>query len=170
MSRKIPNKPFAATAEVKSTDTAKKTTSPATSRSKKAPTPVPAQAPVAPSSYRGGFQFIGLLLLIVLAGTAGYYGVPAVSQAINPTPVNRVTFNDTILNYQVGDTGRLVVSVQGEYTRNDVRWVSSDYSILDVDPGGNIFAKATGTVIIRAFVGNGSIQDTVVINVTEPSE
>ena len=93
-----------------------------------------------------------------------------VSQAINPTPVTRVDFNDTVLNYQVGDTGRLGVSVQGEYSRSDLKWVSSDYSILDVDQGGNVFAKAPGTVIIQAFVGDGSIKDTIVINVSLPSE
>lgn len=168
MSRKIPNKPFAASAEGK-TETSKKSTSPSSkprqSTASKAPTPA-----AATSSYRGGFQFLFILGLIALATAAGYYGVPAVTEAINPTPANRVSFNDTTLEYHVGDTGRIVVSVQGEYTRSDVKWVSSDLSIVDVDQGGNIFAKAPGTVIIRAFVGNGSIQDTVVINVSEASE
>jgi uncharacterized protein YjdB len=126
--------------------------------------------PVSESTYKAGFQFIVLLFIIALGGLAGYYGVPVVSQAINPTLVTRVDFNDTVLNYQVGDTGRLGVSVQGEYSRSDLKWVSSDYSILDVDQGGNVFAKAPGTVIIQAFVGNGSIKDTIVINVSLPSE
>lgn len=172
MSRKIPNKPFAASAEAKASETPKKTTSPTSSTRKKVAAAAPApQAPqVASHSYRGGFQFLFILVLIALAGAAGYYGVPVVRQAINPTPANRVVFNDTILNYQVGDTGRIVVTVQGEYSRSDVRWVSSDLSIVDIDQGGNIFAKAPGTVIIRAFVGNGSIQDTLIINVSQPSE
>lgn len=172
MGRKIPNKPFAASAEAKAPETPKKTTSPTSSTRKKAATaaPVTQAPPVAVNAYRGGFQFLAILLLIALAGAAGYYGVPVVRQAINPTPVNRVIFNDTILNYQVGNTGRIVVIVQGEYTQSDVRWVSSDFSIVDVDQGGNIFAKAPGTAIIRAFVGNGSVQDTIVINVSPPNE
>lgn len=172
MSRKIPNKPFAASAEAKAPESPNKNTSPTSSTRRKAAASAPApQAPqAASSSYRGGFQFLGILILIALAGAAGYYGVPVVRQTFDPTPENRVFFNDTILNYEVGNTGRIGVTVQGEYGRSDLRWVSSDYSVVDVDQGGNVFAKAPGIVVITAFVGNGSIQDTIVINVSEPTE
>lgn len=197
MNRKIPTKPFGANAEAKApVTTLKKNTSPLTATRKKvvAQEPVtipkkntpplvvprrkvvaqePVQAPITPvveSTYKAGFQFIVLLVIIVLGGLAGYYGVPVVSQAINPTPVTRVDFYNTVLSYEVGNTGRLGVSVQGAYSRSDLKWVSSDYSIVDVDQGGNVFAKAPGTVIIQAFVGNGSIKDTIVINVSLPSE
>ena len=172
MSRKIPNKPFAASAEAKASESPNKTTSPTSSTRRKAAasTAAPQTPPVASSSNRGGFQFLAFIILIALAAAGGYYGVPVVRQAINPTPANRVVFNDTIMNYEVGDTGRIVVTVQGEYTRNDVRWVSSDYSVVDVDQGGNVFMKAPGIVVITAFVGNGSVQDTIVINVSEPIE
>jgi uncharacterized protein YjdB len=174
MSRKIPTKPFGANAEAKASETTpQKQTSPASATRKKAAAQAPVQVPtpaIVESTYKAGFQFILLLVIIALGGLAGYYGVPIVSQAINPTPVTRIDFNDTILNYEVGNTGRLGISVQGEYTRTDLKWVSSDFSIVDVDQGGNVFAKAPGTVIIQAFVGDGSIKDTIIINVSLPSE
>ncbi len=174
MSRKIPTKPFGANAEAKAPETTpKKNTSPTAATRKKVVAQAPVQVPTPPvveSTYKAGFQFIILLVIIALGGVAGYYGVPVVSQAINPTSVTRVDFNDTTLNYEVGNTGRLGVSVQGAYSRSDLKWVSSDYSIVDVDQGGNVFAKAPGTAIIQAFVGDGSIKDTIVINVSLPSE
>lgn len=175
MSRKIPTKPFGANAEAKASETPiRKTTSPTSTPRKKAvpQSPVlvaPIQTPGG-VAYSGGFQFLFIILLFVLAGAAGYYGVPVISQAINPTPTTRVDFNETTLNYEVGNTGRLGISVQGAYSRSDLKWVSSDYSIVDVDQGGNVFAKTPGTVIIQAFVGDGSIKDTIVINVSLPSE
>ena len=166
MSRKIPNKPFTSSSEAKPSEAPKKkTTSPASMPSSKQAAPTPVVTPSG-STYSAGFRFIWLLLIIALGGVVGYYGVPAIRNEISPVAADRVSFNDTILNYDVGATGRLSVSVQGRYSRNDVRWTSSDLSIVDIDQGGNIFAKAPGTVIIRAFVGDGSVQDTLVINVS----
>jgi uncharacterized protein YjdB len=168
MSRKIPNKPFTSSSEAKPSEAPKKkTTSPASTPSSKqaAPAPTPVVTPSG-STYSSGFKFIWLLVIIAMGGAFGYYGVPAIRNEISPVAADRVSFNDTILNYEVGATGRLAVSVQGQYSRNDVRWTSSDLSIVDIDQGGNIFAKAPGTVIIRAFVGDGSVQDTLIINVS----
>lgn len=165
MSKKIPAKPFSNYQEGKLQNPAKAQNQEPNAKSiagtpkpkASAPTP-PSQ--VTPSQNRTGLLFI---LVVVIALASAYIGFAVSDQFAEP--VNRVVIAETELTYETGDVGRLTARVDGEFDRYDLFWTSSNLDIVYVDNGGNLAALSPGRAIITASVGNGTVKDTIIINV-----
>ena len=173
MNRKIPTKPFTTGTDKKvSPERAKRNEPNAASIAGKKPAVNQGEQPTVTKTIikRKGSGPSLLILILLVALLGAYIGYTLGPQYLDNTGTNRVAFNQTEYSYEVGDAGRLPVLVSGEFDSYDVFWISSNAEIVAVDQGGNIIALAPGQVVITAAVGNGSIKDTVIINVEEPAE
>jgi len=158
MSKKIPAKPFSNYQEGKLQNPAKAQNQEPNAKSiAGSPTP-PSQ--VTPRQNRTGLLFV---LVIVIALASAYIGFAA--NDLFASAGNRVVIAETELTYSEGDVGRLTARVEGEFDRYDLFWTSSNLDIVYVDNGGNLAALSPGRAIITASVGNGTVKDTIIINV-----
>lgn len=172
MNRKIPTKPFSSGKDKKlSPENAKRNEPNAASIAGKSPSIGGGQTQdtkIIVKRKGSGPSLLILLLFVAILGA--YLGYTLGNQYLDNSEANRITFSQTEYSYAVGDAGRLPVMVSGEYSSYDVFWISSNAEIVAVDQGGNIIALAPGQVVITAAVGNGSVKDTVIINVVESAE
>lgn len=169
MSKKIPAKPFSSSQEAKAQNPAlaKRQEPNAKSIGGKPGTkgsPATPSSQTTPAKNRSGW--ILLFLFIVALGSA-YLGYELGNDYF--TPSNRVEIVPTELTYETGDVGRLSASVSGAFNQYDLFWTSSNLDVVYMDNGGNLAALAPGQAIVTASVGNGSVKDTLIITVVDPT-
>ena len=86
---------------------------------------------------------------------------------VNEIPLNTITIDKTDFELNVSETEKLNVIFEPENTTDDktIEWSSSDESIVSVDNEGVVTAKAEGTAIITAKVGEKETQVTITVKI-----
>lgn len=110
------------------------------------PVPAPSPAPIIPPSTGGGGEQPQII------------------------PMTKITLNKSFVSIGVGASETLEVLIEPENATNkDVRWSTTDASIVSVDQNGKITAVASGTAIINVTsIANPSVNDFIVVIVQEP--
>ena len=86
---------------------------------------------------------------------------------VNEIPLNTITIDKKDFELNVSESEKLNVIFEPENTTDDktIEWSSSDESIVSVDSEGVVTAKAEGTAIITAKVGEKETQVTITVKI-----
>lgn len=89
--------------------------------------------------------------------------------SVSDIKVTGITFSETTLNLNTGDTKQLTAKVQpSDATNSKLTWSSNNETIASVDQNGTITAKKEGSAVITATAQDGSgIKTTCQVNVTD---
>ncbi|MGO4548913.1 Ig-like domain-containing protein [Paenibacillus sp. 2TAB23] len=110
---------------------------------------------------------------IVCAGTGltasfDYFHITP-ADATNPPSVTGVSLDASELSVHVGETAVLSATVEPiEAGNKAVAWNSSNPAVAQVDAGGYVTANEEGTAVITATTEDGSLTDTVAVEVLPP--
>lgn len=94
--------------------------------------------------------------------------VYAVYVTFSGTP--QLTTKEPNLSLKVGSDYQMTVGVSAEddlltaYVKKNIRWRSSDSSVLSVDGGGKLAVKKAGTAVVTATFGKSSVSVTVKVD------
>ncbi len=89
--------------------------------------------------------------------------------SVSDIKVTGITFSETTLNMNTGDTKQLTAKVQpSDATNSKLTWSSNNETIASVDQNGTITANKEGSAVITATAQDGSgIKTTCQVNVTD---
>ena len=89
--------------------------------------------------------------------------------SVSDIKVTGITFSETTLNMNTGDTKQLTAKVQpSDATNGKLTWSSNNETIASVDQNGTITAHKEGSAVITATAQDGSgIKTTCQVNVTD---
>ena len=113
-------------------------------------------------------KICGLVSLLLISSL-----ISCSNTTTNPSGINsfKITKNDVVveeLDVFVGDTFALKTKVNDNLTPA-VTWKSSDPSVVDVDPNGNVNVLKKGSVVVSATVNDSPyICDSIYIDATKP--
>ncbi len=79
-------------------------------------------------------------------------------------PASTISINSTEITMLKGKTRNLTARIYPTNTRENIRWESSDTSVVTVDANGKIITVGAGQAEITAYSSNGTVSDTCIVH------
>lgn len=74
---------------------------------------------------------------------------------------NNISFDKTTINIGIGQSGN--IGIIGDITGKNIKWISSDESIVQVDESGKLLAVKSGEAVVKAIIDGKELSCKVIV-------